>query len=425
MSLLVIESDVKINSNLSYALVKNPQTQYDSGKPFKKSTKMQNIYGWFPTVKTGVHLDTNPNTFLVLGKKIIDKKSDNFEYLDYSGYSSPEYYLQLFNEMLRTALREHLPETDKESVKITFNLTDNITLKNNILADIQVLEEGFLGNKVVVSGATLHEAVNKAALYTYIQYMYSSEFYFEDVQYTKYLTLAVKYLKEDYNTLKRFVLACKALEKFTNICKPLLDTTDFVFNFGNNGYQRNLFILNNLAKNPTSENLYDLGCGEGSYFKPMSSVYTTVYGIEKDLDVYTDATHTVRKKELLNVQLFNKTIVEFLQESILDEPVDVLCTEVLEHMAYPDSVETLQYILNINQLKSCLITLPNKDFNRVYGLKDNETRHTDHYWEPTQEEAIGFIKSNIDLNKFSITEYFIGDSFKGIYSTLGFIIKAK
>ena len=136
MSLLVIESDVKIKSNLSYALVKNPQTQYDSGKPFKKSTKMQNIYGWFPTVKTGVHLDTNPNTFLVLGKKIIDKKSDNFEYLDYSGHSSPEYYLQLFNEMLRTALREHLPETDKESVKITFNLTDNITF------DLSSLESG-------------------------------------------------------------------------------------------------------------------------------------------------------------------------------------------------------------------------------------------------------------------------------------------
>ena len=83
------------NEKLSFILEKNPATQVANGAPFKRNSKMYSNFLWFE----------NDNHVSLFSKYLNPKNTKSkFENLDFTQYTKGEVYLQLIDNLLRSAL---------------------------------------------------------------------------------------------------------------------------------------------------------------------------------------------------------------------------------------------------------------------------------------------------------------------------------
>ncbi len=198
------------------------------------------------------------------------------------------------------------------------------------------------------------------------------------------------------------------------------DRYEIQFAFGNTAYQRRSFVEGLL---PFSKSIIDIGCGEGYYAVPFSRKIgdNDYYAIDIDKEVLGTLQVKLDKNDCENVYPY-ASLASFL-EVYNGEVVDVIVSEVIEHMPKEKAASLIQSILKSIQFDSLIITTPNHDFNQFYVLDDY--RHHDHDWEMGSEEFQAWMNTILQNYGVDLEFLAIGDKVNGISTTQGVLVKAR
>ena len=149
---------------------------------------------------------------------------------------------------------------------------------------------------------------------------------------------------------------------------------DIRFDFGGTGLQRN-YIGSKLSFN---KSILDIGCGEGYYAIPFAGkLESSYYAVDIDDELLEVVKRKAESKQIDNISTFC-SIDQFL-ETYYNEQVDIILTEVIEHMSTEEAKALILHICNHVHFDRFIITTPNADFNVYYELTGY--RHDDHKWE--------------------------------------------
>lgn len=152
------------------------------------------------------------------------------------------------------------------------------------------------------------------------------------------------------------------------------------FDFGGTAFQRRNYIGSALS---FDKSILDIGCGEGFYAIPFAAkIEDSYYAIDINEELLEIVQRKANTKEIDNIITF-LSIDHFL-EAYNGEQVDVILTEVIEHMSQDEAKKLIQDICNQIEFDHFMITTPNFDFNPFY--EQSGFRHDDHKWEMTQEQ---------------------------------------
>lgn len=190
--------------------------------------------------------------------------------------------------------------------------------------------------------------------------------------------------------------------------------------YGNTHTQRINAILPLISY---ERNVVDFGSGELIYAKkilPKLGEGLKYFAIDVDEDV---ADHVSKIKDRFkNPLIYHK---EIPSSDVLNQDFEVIMSEVLEHVGIEEGKKIILQFLNNPFCKKIIVTTPNKDFNVHYKMEENEVRRYDHVQELTEKEFVKFVGS-IDCltdGKIYLKSLFIGDDYKDITPTQGFLIE--
>jgi len=187
------------------------------------------------------------------------------------------------------------------------------------------------------------------------------------------------------------------------------------FDFGGTAYQRRSVISEQLA---FDKSILDIGCGEGFYAMPYADRIKddySYYAIDVNEEVLEQTVRKAESKELDNLVPFAS--LELFLETYNGERVDVILTEVVEHMGKDEAAALIRQVLNKVDFDRFVITTPNADFNRFYELEG--MRHDDHDWEMEQAEFRAWIEQLAKGRGLHMEWLEIGDRVNDVTTTQG------
>ncbi len=414
------------NPAFSFLIKKNPA----SGMVFRGIRKGV-ATGWFSAEgKYQVFFQDAQNTISFKGKNEPD-----FDYLNLSKYTSPFAYLQMINEFFK-------------SVYTKENVQDEFGFKNQIVFSmIFVQKEHYLrffsqhfGNYnftmkkkaekyyevAIETEEPLVNLLKLANMFCLFLAMNSKEvIQVEDDLIQKYLQflidLDVPYFIR-YLFAQNFLFRPKTFQKF----KKQLEQTekyDIQLQFGGTHLQRRNAIL---AQLDFSNSIVDIGCGEGFYAIPFAKKIPDTkfyYAIDIGEKLLLHVEKRAVREEIKNIGTYSS--FEHFLENAPSEKVDVLLTEVIEHMPLHQATQLVKRILDTTDFGRFIVTTPNRDFNSFYELED-AFRHTDHKFESSAEEFQDWLSEIVGRsNRFGVDFFQIGDKVDGISTSCGAIIYRK
>lgn len=210
-------------------------------------------------------------------------------------------------------------------------------------------------------------------------------------------------------------------ERFKNYKTELESTSryDIRFDYGGTGLQRRNYIARSL---PFNKSILDVGCGEGFYAIPFAKkIEGTYYAIDINEELLESVSRKARSKEIDNIVPFS-SIDRFL-EDYNGEQVDIVMTEVIEHMSEDEAKALIRHICEQVDFDHFIITTPNSDFNIYYELPG--FRHEDHKWEMGQEAFQHWLTDVIREIGLDYEFVAIGDGVNHIQTTQGVILKKR
>ena len=392
------------NEKLSFILEKNPATQVANGAPFKRNSKMYSNFLWFE----------NDNHVSLFSKYLNPKNTKSkFENLDFTQYTKGEVYLQLIDNLLRSALNKD-NELDTQPAQLIFTVYNHAELdyKERLPHVVKDCVTRYKQSTITIEAPTVKKALETCCLISLITSFYDENYYVENDQYIKYLKFAVG-LTEEYSLLRQMVSFIKS-DALYEQALPYIEMTPFDIKRPRAFDARRNFYRDEMVQKTKSTELLELGCGEGNYLKSHLKQYTKVNSIEPDEEVFVDATHMVRKiKAEETITLHNTDAMSYLNSIDTLEGIDVLLTEVLEHIEYNESIAIIDKVISLSPNKF-LITLPNYEFNKYYGYRPDEFRHDDHLWEPNIsefEKLVDQLKNQYGEH-YTIEDHYLGDCVK-------------
>jgi 2-polyprenyl-3-methyl-5-hydroxy-6-metoxy-1,4-benzoquinol methylase len=172
--------------------------------------------------------------------------------------------------------------------------------------------------------------------------------------------------------------------------------------------------------------IIDVGCGEGfnafDLLKKLPSE-KKYHAIDVDQECREIMKGKAEKRGFENVVIHESFDELFIKcPDIVKAKVDVLATEVIEHMPKDQASVMVRASLGaFKNLENLVITTPNRDFNKFYDLHDEmHLRHSDHHFEFTEAEFRQFIFELLPANfNYSVKFFDIGDKVNGIPTSLG------
>lgn len=410
------------NPNFSFLIKKNPQ----SGLALR-SIRKGNAYGWF----------TNSTTYNVYFKdadnEISYKQSeqDHFEYLNVSRYNTPLFPLNAISEFFSAPMKQHderdvagyehvffinmihierLPYMsyfEKHLKDFTFELTHQahksysltISTKTSLhkllhVVSVLCLFLGWFGNEYLDLSDNIldkySKSINVIDAPFYIRSLFARNFLTSRDRYRKY--------KEEIERSNRYKIQ---------------------FDYGSTGQQRRNYIAGKL---PFTKSIVDIGCGEGFYAIPFAAkVSQYYYAIDTDCNMVNMVSRKATEKDIHNLILFH-SLNQFLEE-YNGEQVDVILTEVIEHMSMDEAKSLIHQIFKHLDFDQLIITTPNADFNQFYELEGY--RHDDHHWEMGQQEFQTWMTALMEEAGVQGQFVSIGDSVNEISTTQGVIIQRR
>ncbi len=413
MAILTIKSN---NVDLSWVLCKNP----DSGVS-TRAIRQGIGFGWFT--------ENNPqeyNLYFKDGEDVDSFSKTNFDYLSQGTFGSPLAYMGLISTFLRDVVKGNsdkdvvtynevkLHQVLFKGVKLFEHLCNHLSLSLEYKETLKgVYEVTFSGE------ATLHEVLNTCLISCLFL---SGE---EGLHLTKideaFITKYANIIKNlDLPYYLRYVFArnyFKSADQF-NKFKHFLEKDGIVLSHGDTGFQRLRFIEKHL------DNCYpilDVGCGEGMYalnFPKRNKFPYHAVDIDEDL---IESVQAKAKARGFDVTTYNS--VDLYENN---EVVDILFTEVIEHMSLDEGEGLFQKLLKM-KFRKLFITTPDKSFNKNYLIEDGGFRHDDHKWEMDSEEFKSWVEMQLEKANLDVeAEYYgIGDCVDGTYTSQGFIITNK
>lgn len=410
------------NPKLSFMIKKNP-----SSGVMLRSVRKGMAYGWY----------TNDSTFNVYFKDADNEISykqhekDDFEYLNVSRYNTPLFPLNAISEFFSAPLKV-LDEQDIEGYEHSFfinmihiEMVRYIDFFEKHLKDF-TFEITHLAHKsyslTISTRKSLYQLLHVASVLCLFLSMFGNEFIdISDSILDKYIK-SINVIDAPFYIRSLFVRNfLPSKERFKKYKKELENTNlyDIQFDFGGTGLQRRNYIARTL---PFNKAILDIGCGEGYYAIPFAKkIEDCYYAIDINEELLEVVNRKAKSKEIENIITF-RSLDHFL-EQYNGEQVDVILTEVIEHMSKDEAKELIGHICKHVVFDHFLITTPNSDFNQFYELTG--FRHDDHKWEMGQEEfRQWFMKTDLgtDLNIEFVS---IGDSVNNIQTTQGVILKRR
>jgi len=189
--------------------------------------------------------------------------------------------------------------------------------------------------------------------------------------------------------------------------------------YGGTAMQRRNYIARVL---PFNKPILDVGCGEGFYAIPFAA---KIEGVYYAVDVNEDLLEIVARKaaarEIDNIATL-QSLNHFL-EIYNGEQVDVILTEVIEHMSEEDAAVLIRQIISQVDFERLIVTTPNADFNGYYELSG--FRHEDHHWEMGEQAFRQWLADTVQGLPVSYVFVAIGDKVDGIHTTQGVIVDRK
>ncbi|WP_430535328.1 methyltransferase domain-containing protein [Listeria rocourtiae] len=408
------------NPDFSFLIKKNPESGMML-RPMRKGI----AHGWYSASDTfNVYFKDADNE--ISYKKYRD---ENFEYLNLSRYNSNIFPLNALGEFF--ALKE---QDDRDLPGFTHQFKINMLYIRRIhyveffqkyMPDY-TFEVEHLSDKnwavTISTKSSLYDLIHISNLFCLFFAGFSQEHLdiTEDLL-TKYIK-SVQITDPPFYIRNLFVHNFLATRKLFHRFKEKLETTDrydIQFDFGSTAIQRRNFTASHLAFDKV---IVDIGCGEGFYAIPFAEkTKLDYYAIDIDPEMLLITNKKATKKALSNIITYSS--LDVFLENNAGEQVDVILTEVIEHMPTRMAKKLIRKIVQHVDFATFIITTPNSEFNTYYGLEG--FRHDDHDWEMSTAEFQTWLLEMIDENTVTIEFHAIGDAVNGIHTTQGAILRKK
>jgi len=410
------------NPQLSYLLRKNP-----GAGMLLRPIRQGMAYGWYSDEATfNVYFKDADND--ISYKR---QAGESFEYLNVSRYNTPLFPLNAVNEFLSAPFKawddrdveghehvfyihliyvdrvryidffeKHLPEysfTLRHQVHKSYSLT--VTTRRSLyhlLHTVSVLclfLSLFGDENIDISDSILDKYIRSLNVIDapfYIRSLFARNFLSSRDRFKKY--------KADVEQSGRYEIALA---------------------YGGTAMQRRSYIAGVL---PFDKPIVDIGCGEGFYAIPFAGKIDCAYYA---IDINEELVEIVRRKaaarDIDNIALFS-SLAHFM-EVYNGERVDVILTEVIEHMSENEAAALIREICSGLLFDRLIVTTPNADFNRYYELEG--FRHEDHKWEMGEAQFRQWFAGAIDGLPLQCEFAAIGDRADGIHTTQGVIVRRK
>ncbi|OMF22058.1 SAM-dependent methyltransferase [Paenibacillus sp. FSL H8-0548] len=410
------------NPSFSFVIRKNPHT----GMLLREMRKGM-AYGWY----------TDEGTFNVYFKDADNEVSykqhreDQFEYLNVSRYHTPLFVLGAINEFFASPLKAQ-DTKDTEEYEHVFHIN---MIHIQLLRYIQFFEKHLtdysfeavhLADKsyslTIKTHKSLHELMHVVSVLCLFLAMFSDEYIdISDNVLMKYIR-SIQIMDAPFYIRSLFARNFLASRDRFKKYKAELEKTDryaIQLSFGGTAQQRRSYIGSVL---PFDKSIVDVGCGEGFYAIPYAAkIEATYYAIDISEPLLEIVQRRAKGKELDNIVTFS-SIDRFLEE-YNGEQVDVVLTEVIEHMSLEEARTLIRQICKQVDFDYFVLTTPNAEFNAYYEL--SEFRHDDHKWELGRAEFQEWLLEAVDMQDIETTFIAIGDGVNGIQTTQGAILRKR
>lgn len=410
------------NPQFSFLIKKNPQTGV-----LLRSIRKGMAYGWY----------TDPTTFNVYFKDADNEISykrheqEQFEYLNVSRYNTPLFPLNAINEFFSAPLKVH-DERDIEGYEHAFYIhMIHIEKLRYIEFFAKHLKEFAFAVEhrahksyalTITTRKSLHHLLHTASVLCLFLSMFGEEYIdISDSILDKY-TRSINLIDAPFYIRSLFVRNFLSSRDRFQTYKAELEKTggcEIRFAFGSTALQRRNYIEGLL---PFNKSIVDVGCGEGFYaLRFAGKIEGSYFAIDTDKEALASANRKAQAKDIDNIAVFD-SLDRFL-EVYNGERVDVILTEVIEHMAEDEAGKLIQSILRHIDFEYFIITTPNADFNQFYEL--DGFRHDDHKWEMGKDAFQQWFSDVIKGTGVNTEFVDIGDAVNGTHTTQGVIVRRK
>jgi small RNA 2'-O-methyltransferase len=150
----------------------------------------------------------------------------------------------------------------------------------------------------------------------------------------------------------------------------------------------------------------DLGCGSGSLLRRLvtEEQFTRVRGV----DVSAEA--LLRAERYLKAEAWGSNCNWTLHHGSIAEPEDSWAhfdagamVETLEHVP-PDQLSLVERsVFTVVRPRTVVITTPNREYNRLYGMEEGEMRHADHKFEWTRAKFRAWASGVAERNGYDVS----------------------
>ncbi|MCJ8012191.1 class I SAM-dependent methyltransferase [Paenibacillus sp. KQZ6P-2] len=410
------------NPQFSFLIKKNP----NSGMVLRSIRKGM-AYGWY----------TDGQTFNVYFKDADNEISykqheqDNFEYLNVSRYNTPLFPLNTISEFFSSPHKVH-DERDVEGYEHTFyigmvhiELIRYIEFFEKHLKDFS-FEIAHQAHKsyslTVTTRKSLYQLLHVVSVLCLFLSMFGNEYIdISDNVLDKYIK-SIGVIDAPFYIRSLFVRNFLSSKERYSKYKEELEATsryEIRFAYGGTALQRRNYIGSVL---PFDKSILDVGCGEGFYALPFAGkIEGSYYAVDVNEEVLGKMIRKAESRQIDNIAAF-RSIDHFL-EDYNGERVDVILTEVIEHMSPEEAGQLIRQIVSEVDFEHLIITTPNADFNQFYELTG--FRHDDHKWEMGQEDFQQWMLKVIRGSSLQYEFVAIGDGVNHIQTTQGVILKKR
>lgn len=410
------------NPKFTFLIKKNPQSGMQL-RPVRKGI----AYGWYSD-------DATYNVFFKDADNELSYKqndSDSFEYLNVSRYNTPLFPLNAVNEFFSTPVKAQ-DERDIEGYEHTFFINmvqverlHYIEFFNKHLKDYTFSLQ-HQAHKSYSLTITTHKSLYHLLHVTQVLSLFLSIFGDEYIDISdrildKYIR-SLNVIDAPFYIRSLFARSFLTTRELFKRYKASIEQTEQVsigLEYGGTAMQRRTFISGVL---PFNKPILDIGCGEGFYAIPFAGkIESTYYAVDINAELLEVVNRKAKAKQIDNIATFGS--LDHFLESYNGEQVDVILTEVVEHMSEEEAAALIRQIIGSVDFEQLIVTTPNADFNRYYEL--DGFRHEDHKWEMGIEAFREWFTDTIQGLAVEAEYGMVGDRVDEIRTTQSAIVRRK
>ncbi|MEK4325174.1 class I SAM-dependent methyltransferase [Paenibacillus sp. FSL R7-0312] len=410
------------NPKFTFLIKKNPQSGMQL-RPVRKGI----AYGWYSD-------DATYNVFFKDADNELSYKqsdSDSFEYLNVSRYNTPLFPLNAVNEFFSTPVKAQ-DERDIEGYEHTFYIhmvqverLHYIEFFNKHLKDYTFSLQ-HQAHKSYSLTITTHKSLYHLLHVTQVLSLFLSIFGDEYIDISdrildKYIR-SLNVIDAPFYIRSLFARSFLTTRELFKRYKASIEQTEQVsigLEYGGTAMQRRTFISSVL---PFNKPILDIGCGEGFYAIPFAGkIESTYYAVDINAELLEVVNRKAKAKQIDNIATFGS--LDHFLESYNGEQVDVILTEVVEHMSEDEAAALIRQIIGSVDFAQLIVTTPNADFNRYYELEG--FRHEDHKWEMGIDAFREWFTDTIQGLAVEAEYGMVGDRVDEIRTTQSAIVRRK